>query len=152
MSATSVDPDLPARTDPAAHRQPMLLLLVLLGGMVGAPARYLIGTALPTAAQGFPLATFLVNVSGSFALGLLLEGLARRGAETAGRREVRLAVGTGLLGAFTTYSALATEVALLMRDDRGGLALIYALGSVVAGLVAAGAGIAAGQFMGARQR
>lgn len=112
--------------------------------MVGALARYLIGQAIT--GGRFPLATFLVNVSGAFALGLLLEALARRGPDVGVRRATRCALGTGLLGAFTTYSALAMEVTLLTRDGRPGLALGYGLGSVLAGLVAAAAGVAAARL------
>lgn len=140
-------PELPVDADaivpPPAHVQRSLLALVFLGGMAGAPLRYAIGLALPAGTDRFPWATFLVNVSGAFALGVLLEALARTGPDAGRRRAARLGLGTGLLGAFTTYSALAMEVTLLARADRTGLAIGYAGVSLVAGLVAAAAGIGA---------
>jgi CrcB protein len=74
---------------------------------------------------------------------VLLEWLALR--DPAGRRDeaTRLLLGTGFLGGFTTYSALALQTDGLLRDDRAGLALAYALGTVVVGLLASVAGILA---------
>lgn len=127
---------------PLLHLQPRLLLLVLAGGTVGAVLRHLVSATADAQAGELPWATFGVNVAGAFALGLLLELLGRRGPDTSRRRDVRLALGTGLLGAFTTYSALGAETALLVRAGEPALAGGYALGSAVAGLLAAGAGIA----------
>ena len=127
-----------------AHRQPLLLLVVLAGGLLGTPARYAVAQALPARPGSWPTATFLVNVLGAFLLGLLLEALARAGDDTGRRRLLRLGLGTGFLGAFTTYSALAVESDLLVRADRPVLAAAYALVSAVSGLVAAGAGVAVG--------
>ncbi len=99
-----------------------------------------------------PLATFLVNVLGALALGVLLERLARAGPDTGRRRFVRLALGAGALGGFTTYSALALESVSLARDGLYALAVGYALGTVLAGTVAAFAGIALGARIPGRGR
>jgi len=123
------------------HRRLPLMLVVAVGGAVGTPLRYTLARALPTAPQGWPTATFVANLLGAFLLGVLLEGLARLGPDTGARRVVRLGVGTGVLGAFTTYSTLATEAVLLGRDGRVGLAVVYGLVSAVAGYGAAAAGI-----------
>lgn len=133
---------MPLSADPAAlpHRSPRLLLLVLAGALVGAPLRHLVGLAAPASEGGVPWATFGVNVAGSLALGLLLTALARSSGDPRLRRDLRLGLGTGLLGAFTTYSALGTETALLLRDGQPGLAIGYALGSAVAGVLAAAVG------------
>src|SRR5699024_11239433 len=56
-----------------------------------------------------PVGTFLANISGAFLLGLLVESLSRRGADHGRRRDLRLLLGTGLLGGYTTYSALAND-------------------------------------------
>jgi CrcB protein len=97
--------------------------------------------ALPAPA-GLPLATFLINVSGAFALGWLLERLAA-GPDAGTARAVRLAVGTGLLGGFTTYSALAVEAVLLLDAGRPAAALLYLAVTLLAGFAAAFWGMAA---------
>lgn len=115
--------------------------LVAIGGAAGTLARHGIAEALDPD-QLFPWATFLVNVTGSFALGALLAVLLVRD-HSAPANRLRLLLGTGFLGGYTTYSALAVEADTLLRDDHLALGLVYAIGSVVAGLVAAFAGIAA---------
>jgi CrcB protein len=138
-------PELPRDSDamgvPPPHRRLPLVLVVAVGGAIGAPLRYALARVLPTAPQGWPTATFVTNLLGAFLLGVLLEGLARLGPDTGARRVVRLGVGTGILGAFTTYSTLATEAVLLGRAGRPGLAVVYGLVSAVAGYGAAAAGI-----------
>lgn len=129
-------------SDLPAHRQPRLLLAVLVGGLLGTPARYAVAEALPSRPGQWPTGTFVVNLVGAFLLGLLLEALARAGDDTGRRRLLRLGLGTGFLGAFTTYSALVVETDLLVRASRPGLAAAYALISVLAGLALAAAGVA----------
>lgn len=126
------------------HTRPAVVLAVAAGGAVGTWLRHRIAEALPTGAGTFPTATFVVNVSGAFALGLLLEVLGRAGPDIGTRRLARLAAGTGMLGAFTTYSAIAVEVSVLGRDGQVGLGAGYGLLSALAGLAAAAAGIALG--------
>lgn len=117
------------------------MLMVAAGGVPGAAARDAVEQALPTAHNGFPLATMLINLAGAFVLGVLLEALVRAGADSGWRRRARLLAGTGFMGAFTTYSTFAVEAALLVRADRAGLAVGYIAATVVGGLVAAAAGI-----------
>jgi CrcB protein len=138
-----LDPD--AFPSPAWHRQPLALGLVALGGFAGTLARYGLARAEPTHARAWPWATFVANVVGAFVLGLLLEALARRGLDDGWRLRTRLLAGTGFCGAFTTYSALAVETDLLVRDHRPGLAcgyfaatVVVGLGATVLGLLAAG--------------
>jgi CrcB protein len=123
--------------------------LVGLGGMVGTALRE--GLALTFAAPpgGFPVAILVINLIGSFALGLLLESLVRRGSDEGRRRTARLLVGTGLIGGFTTYSAFAVDVGLLGAGAEAGagagglvVGVAYALSSVLLGTLAALAGIA----------
>jgi CrcB protein len=114
--------------------------LVVIGGAMGTLARHGIAEAFDPD-RLFPLATFLVNVTGSFALGALLAALLVRDHDAPADR-LRLLLGTGFLGGYTTYSALAVETDTLLRGDHVALGLAYAGGSVVAGLVAAIAGIA----------
>lgn len=150
IRALPLDPDLPdtGHRAPAAqpggrptHLRPGLIGLVLAGGAVGAPVRYLIGLHRATPGGGLPWSTGAINVTGAFLLGALLEALTRAGRDTGARRALRLLLGTGVLGAFTTYSTFAVEVDLLVRARASRVAAAYALGSLAAGLLAALAGI-----------
>jgi fluoride exporter len=113
--------------------------LVAVGGGVGTGLRYLITTVTPKAA-GLPIATLGINVIGAFLLGVLLELLADRSLDTGWSRRIRLGVGTGGLGGFTTYSALATETVVLAASHAE-RAIGYAVGTVIIGGVASIAGI-----------
>jgi CrcB protein len=125
------------------YRQWRLLGLVALGGALGTTLRALV-TMLVPADGAFPVATFAINLVGAFVLGLLLEVLTRSGPDDGWRRRTRLLVGTGVLGGFTTYSALATATAELTVDGFPWWAIGYALGTVVIGAVLSTAGIAFG--------
>lgn len=124
------------------HLRPASLALVFLGGAAGTLARFGLTAVVPTPA-GLPLGIFLINVSGGFALGLLLEALAVRGPDVGRRRAARLLLGTGFLGGFTTYSALAVDSALLIGDGRTLAGAAYLAGSVLTGLGATVLGIVA---------
>ena len=117
--------------------------------MGGTLARFGLSEVLPTPA-GLPVGIFLINIAGAFALGLLLEALARRGPDAGRRRALRLLLGTGFLGGFTTYSALAVDSALLVGSGRAAVGLGYLAVSVLVGLGATMLGIAAGSL--ARRR
>lgn len=119
------------------------LLLVFVGGFAGTIARYGVALHEPTATGRWPAGTLAVNVVGAFILGGLLEALSRSGPDAGVRQRARLLLGTGFCGALTTYSTLAVEADLLVRDHRAGLAGLYLAVSVLAGLLAAIAGIAA---------
>lgn len=122
------------------HVNAALVALVGVGGAVGSLARYALSHAL-TPQHGLPVATLIENVSGAFLLGLLLERLVLAGPETAHRRRLRLGLGTGVLGGYTTYSSFALELRGLLADGRGGLALGYALVTVVVGALACWLGV-----------
>ena len=116
--------------------------LVAAGGAVGTALRALLTIAIPPLGH-VPVATFGINIVGAFLLGALLESLARRGPDEGRRRALRLLLGTGVLGGFTTYSALAVDTTLLLTRDTLGAALLYALGTIILGAVATWAGIVA---------
>lgn len=115
-----------------AHRRWGLVALVGLGGAVGTTARFAVAHAVP-AAGGWPVATFGVNLVGAFLLGVLLEALARRGPESRRAQRLRLTLGTGVLGGFTTFSSLAIEIERLVADGRAPLGAVYGVTSIVLG-------------------
>lgn len=113
------------------------LLLVGLGAAAGAVTRYLVDRGIQSRyGRAFPWGTWVVNVSGSFALGLLV-GLAPS-------QPVLAVVGTGVLGGYTTFSTFMVETLRLAEDGSGWEALGNLAASLVAGVVAAGAGLALG--------
>lgn len=123
------------------YLQGRLAGLVFLGGAAGTLARWATGLAVPHVAR-VPLATLAVNVVGAFVLGALLEHLARRGPDEGRRRALRLTLGTGFCGGFTTYSALANDTDTLLRQGPVGHALAYAGATLVLGFAASALGIA----------
>lgn len=114
---------------------------VFVGGLAGTAVRWVAGKTWPTVDGHWPWGTFAVNLAGAFILGALLEGLARLGTDEGWRRRMRLAVGTGFCGSLTTYSAFALEISLLGRGEFYGVALGYAIASVVAGVLLAWLGM-----------
>ena len=128
----------------SAALSPMIgSLYVAFGGAVGAVARYQLGRAVTHVAGSsaqFPWATLAANVLGSLAMGLLVGWLARNGE---GSETLRLLLGVGLLGGFTTFSAFSLEMMLLIERGSTGLAFGYALVSVIAGLGALYVGLVA---------
>ncbi len=135
------DPDAPAKPLRPLHLRPSAMAWVFAGGMAGTALRYYIELLLPHDGTAWPWATFLINLSGAFLLGGLLEGLARLGEDSGWRRRARLCAGTGACGAFTTYSTFALEIVLLGRHGHLGTAVSYGLASVVGGVVTAWLGI-----------
>jgi fluoride exporter len=148
-----IDPDLapadpaePAVDDHAAKRpivrtrraEPLVLAAIALGGALGAPARYGVAQLIHVAKDSFPWATFWTNISGSFAIGLILALFLERFPPT---RYLRPFVATGFLGAYTTYSTFAVETDLLIKDGHAGIAVAYAAASLLAGFLAVWAGI-----------
>ena len=118
---------------------PLLATVALaIAGGIGAAARFVADSLIAARSRGtVPLGTLVINVSGSFLLGLLAGWAARVGAPP----DVRLVLGTGLLGGFTTFSTASVELVRLARDDRRWTALALALGMVVLSLAAAATGL-----------
>ncbi len=130
-------------------RRGVALALVFAGGAAGTAAREALSLAFPTSA-GIPYATWAINVVGSLALGLLLGFVVSGG--PGHHRWLRLVVGTGFCGGFTTYSTLAVQAADLAGRELWGASATYALGTLLIGAVAAWVGIAAGSAAVRRRR
>lgn len=129
----------PATPLPPLHLRPLPVLLVFVGGAVGTLARYEF-SQLP-APGGLPLPTFFVNIVGAFLLGVLLEGLLRRGPDAGWRQNTRLLLGTGFMGGFTTYSTFSVEVVTLTNNGRYAEGFGYAIVSLLCGVAATALGV-----------
>jgi CrcB protein len=123
----------------------LIALAVAVGAALGAPCRYLLDRAVQARhRQRFPWGTLLINLLGSFVLGVLI-GLAGTRAVPP---EVLAAAGTGWCGAFTTYSTFGYETVQLVRDGFGWRGLANVVGSVLGGLALAALGVAVGRGVG----
>lgn len=110
-------------------------VLVGIGGILGANARYLVSVwAARRIGAYFPYGTLIVNLSGSLLLGFMVTGIVGRAAY---EREVQLLVSVGFLGAYTTFSTFAFESIGLVRRRGYGLATANVLGSTALGLLGA---------------
>ncbi|OGO57703.1 MAG: hypothetical protein A2Z32_06565 [Chloroflexi bacterium RBG_16_69_14] len=114
-------------------------LAISVGGALGANARYLVAAWATTqwGAQ-FPVATLLINVSGSFVIGLYLTLATER---FTGHPAVRLLVATGFLGAYTTFSTFSVEALRLIETGDAAAAISYMVASVVMCILAAAIGM-----------
>lgn len=123
---------------------PQTLLAIFIGGGAGATCRYGFSRFIGARYGGeFPLGTFLINVTGSFALGLLTSLLVVLHRDTA---LLTALLATGFLGGYTTFSTYALEGVVLYNDGSRRLAVYTLLGSVLIGLAAAGLGAAMGRL------
>lgn len=115
-------------------------LLICLGGAIGTGARYMIAVWMArTVSTGFPYGTLLVNATGSLLLGLLMQLSLSTQMVSA---DMRLILGTGILGGFTTYSAFNYETLALLRADAWGVALVNVATTLIGCLAAGAVGMA----------
>ena len=116
----------------------MLIALLVVGGFLGAPSRYLLDGFVQSRVRGiFPWGTFVINVTGSFVLGLLTGAVLYHG-----RGDLpRVAIGTGFCGAYTTFSTFSYETVRLLEEGSVVEASLNAGASVLVGLLAAAAGL-----------
>ena len=118
----------------------MHLLLVMLGGAIGAGARHLVGRGvLAWLGPAFPYATMAINIAGGLLMGLLAGGLLRLG--PAGEAW-RLLLGVGVLGGFTTFSSFSLDAVVLAQRGELILAALYVAGSVAGAIGALVVGLA----------
>ncbi|MCM2474932.1 fluoride efflux transporter CrcB [Rhizobium sp. CG5] len=119
------------------------MLLVAAGGAVGSVARYAVGVwAIRTLGPALPWGTFIVNIVGSFVIGLFAEMVAGKFSASP---ELRLLLITGFLGGFTTFSAFSLDAISLIERGASTSALIYVVGSVTLSIAAVIAGLALGR-------
>ena len=114
------------------------ILLVFIGGGLGAVCRFLVTTTLAGKLGNFPLGTLTANFFGSLLMGLVLGILAGR------FDSIRLFVAVGFLGGFTTFSSFSAETLALIQNGQIFAAIANVLVSVVAGLIACAAGLKIG--------
>ncbi|MDX6605502.1 MAG: fluoride exporter [Solirubrobacterales bacterium] len=123
----------------------MTYALVAVFGAAGAVSRYALDGWISDLTHGqFPWGTFVINVAGAFALGLLLALTTER---LLPHPNWRIAIGIGYLGSFTTFSTYAYESVKLAEDGSVGLALVNSVGMVALGMLAAFAGLALGRTL-----
>lgn len=115
------------------------LLLVAIGGALGSMLRYGVGRwAITLMGPGFPFGTFAVNIIGGFLMGLLAGWLARFGD---GGEDLRLLLGVGVMGGFTTFSAFSLEVYNMITRAEIAMAAAYSVSSVAGSVLAVLAGV-----------
>ena len=122
----------------------MPYVLAALGGALGALARWGLAVAFPAEPGTWPWATLTVNLLGCLLIGVLLAVLATRRPDD---ERLRVFLGTGVLGGFTTFSAFAVEVAAMLRAGTPVLGAGYVVASVLGGLVAVAVGIRAARAL-----
>lgn len=132
-----IDPDVdlrdPAQARETGRRQWDLLVAIAAGGVLGALARYQLSHLIAPTGSGFPTATLIVNVSGSFVIGALMVLLLEL---TSPHRLARPFLSTGLLGGYTTFSTFAVQTEQLLAAQQPLRALAYLVSSVVLCLAA----------------
>ncbi|HPH23137.1 MAG TPA: fluoride efflux transporter CrcB [Chitinophagaceae bacterium] len=107
------------------------VLLVGIGGSIGSMLRYIVAWYITSTA--FPLATWLVNILGSFLIGLLMAWILKNSAE---QLSYKLLLVTGFCGGFTTLSAFSWDVLLLLQQQRFILATLYVLATIILAILA----------------
>lgn len=123
----------------------MQYLVISLGGILGANARYLLGTWIAQRyGTSFPYGTLVINVSGSFVIGLFLTLIAERFVL---HPNWRLFFAVGFLGAYTTFSTFGYESVVLLQNGSWRLGLVNMVGSVVLGPIAVVIGMAVARLL-----
>ena len=133
--------------------QPFLqIVLVAIGSAFGGVSRWMVHLAVGRwLGTEYPFGTLIINVSGSFFLGFLMSFLSESPSNGStsliGREELRLAIATGFIGAFTTFSTFEWESNTLLREGKSFAANTYMVGSLVLGLLAVRCGILFSNFL-----
>ncbi|MEV8041364.1 MULTISPECIES: fluoride efflux transporter CrcB [unclassified Arthrobacter] len=123
---------------------PLTVALLGLAGGLGAASRFLLdGLIRSRVRAALPVATIVINVTGSLLLGLIAGAVGAHAAPP----ELQLIVGTGFLGGYTTFSTASFETVRLVQSGRSGLALVNGLGTALAAVGAAAGGLALGGLL-----
>lgn len=141
MEPVDSDVDLgdPVQRRELRRQHGMVFVVIAVGGIIGSVARYQLGIIWRTTAPAFPWTTLLINVTGSFVLGVLMVAISARGQLGP---LIRQFVGTGVLVGYTTFSTFTVDVVLLLRADRPAVAALYLFGTLFGALLATVAGMA----------
>lgn len=123
--------------------------LVAIGGLFGAGSREGLSLVIPNLGE-VPIVIAVVNIVGAFLLGYLYEAVTRIDSAKPTGKNLKLLLGTGFCGGFTTYSSLATDTAVLFRDGYIWQGVVYVLGTLIVGACATWAGIAVASSVNAR--
>jgi CrcB protein len=119
----------------------MVVIGIAVAGALGALARYGLDELIGRRTGAFPWGIFLVNITGAFLIGVMVEALEPRFEDS----WVRLAVVTGFLGAYTTFSTFSLDTYRLLEEGHGGQAVFNAIGTLLLGLLAVWLGLKVGQ-------
>lgn len=144
-----VDLRLPGQRRELTRHEVGVLGAIAIGGLIGAEARYGLGVLLPHATTGWPTATFLINASGCFLIGVLMVMISEL---TDAHRLVRPLLGVGVLGGYTTFSTYTADVVQLLAAGHVGTALTYLVLTPLIALIAVWAGVALTRAAGAAHR
>lgn len=106
----------------------MMYMYIGIAGALGAIARYSIGVFM-ISESGFPFATLLVNLTGCYALAFITSRTLPFS------NNIKLAIGTGFLGSFTTFSAFSVETITMLENGKIGIAILYIILSIVGGII-----------------
>lgn len=122
----------------------VIYLYVGFGGMVGSVLRYFLAVVLSGMTQnGFPYGTLVANLVGCFALGWLTNGIVTKRFDIS--QKLITAIGTGMIGSFTTFSTFSTETVLMIEKEMWLAVFLYLSISLLGGLVFAAFGISLGK-------
>jgi len=105
------------------------IMYIFLGGGIGSVLRYLFSLMIPS--SSFPYATFVVNIIGSFMIGLFATMYSNQLTQNSGQQAMLLFLTTGLCGGFTTFSTFSKESVALLQQQQWGMCLLYVFLSVV---------------------
>ncbi|NQU36721.1 MAG: CrcB family protein [Actinobacteria bacterium] len=125
-----------------------LYLAAALGGALGASARYAMELLIPTARDGWPTATFVVNLTGAFVLGIAIVLVGRFAPDpdsSLTARRARPFLVTGVLGGYTTFSTYMVEAHGLLDTGQPAMVALYIFGSLLLGVLLVGIGMAVGR-------
>jgi CrcB protein len=121
---------------------PVVFIALALAGGIGAAARFVLDGVIRSRATSYPLGTLVINITGSFLLGLIT-GLSLSALLPPA---VLLVVGSGFLGGYTTFSTASVESVRLIQARRYGIALVNSVGMLVVAVVASSAGLVLGSL------